>query len=312
MVSGSIRVGMIGFSDGDGHPFSFSAIINGYSDAGMTAAGWDGIHRYLSRRDPSEFGGLGMQVTHAWSQDKQVTQRLCDACLIPSAVSGPDPAAMLPEVDAVIIARDDAVSHMALSLPFLKAGLPVFVDKPLTLDLGELTAFRPYLESGQLMSCSGMRFAQELDEPRQYLSEYGEVKLIRGAILNDWARYGVHLIDATLNLTPARPVAVTPLPARHQSLAVELDDGSLFQVDALGSVGPCFRVDIFGSKRISTHAITDNFSMFRRLLYHFASSIGSGRPGVPASDMLASVRLLIAGERAMAEKRTVQLHELDV
>ena len=31
----SVRVGMIGLSEGNGHPFSFSAILNGYDDAAL-------------------------------------------------------------------------------------------------------------------------------------------------------------------------------------------------------------------------------------------------------------------------------------
>lgn len=308
----TINLGVIGFSEGNGHPFSFSAIVNGYSDEGMAAAGWPGIHAYLRRRDASEFGGLGARVTHAWSEDDAETRRLVAACGIDELVRGPDPQAMIDEVDAVIIARDDHASHMRLAAPFLEAGKSVFIDKPLTLDVSELRAFRPYLESGRLMSCSGMRFARELDEVRATFSEYGDVQLIRGAVLNDWPRYGVHIIDGVLNLTRARPVAVTPLAAPHQSMAIAMDDGSLLQIDALGNVGPCFRFDVFGTGRISTHEVRDNFSMFRRLMYHFTRAVQTGAPGIPASDTLASISLLMAGERAQRERRTVRIDELDV
>jgi Predicted dehydrogenases and related proteins len=158
------KVGVIGLSPGNGHPFSFSAIINGYDDAGLAASGWPVIYDYVRRRDPSEFGIAGLQVTHAWTQDEIVTRRLCRACRIPHAVSRRE--AMLGNVDAVIIARDDAETHLEMAQPFLEAGLPVFIDKPLSLDLDALRFFRPYLDQGQLMSCSGMRYARELDEAR--------------------------------------------------------------------------------------------------------------------------------------------------
>ena len=303
----SLRAGILGISPGNGHPFSFSAIANGYDDAAMADAGWPVIHAYLRRRDASEFGGLGLQVTHAWTQDPDVTQRLCRACRIPHAVESPD--ALIGQVDAVILARDDHAQHAAMALPFLEAGVPTFIDKPLTLEPAQLDAFRPYLESGLLMSCAGMRYARELDEPRAELGAYGELRLIRGAILNDWERYGIHLVDAVLNLTPARPVAVTPLASRHESLAITLDDGTLFQLDALGDVGPCFRLDLFGSARNSSHEIRDNFSMFRRLLYHFARSVRDGRPAIPPADTVAAVTLLIAGRRALAEERTVSIDD---
>jgi len=311
-VSDAIRVGILGFSEGNGHPFSFSAIINGYSDEGMAGSGWAAIHAYLRRRDPSEFGGLGLAVTHAWSQDAAMTDRLCTACLIPNAVTGASPQQMLGEVDAVIVARDDHETHLDLARPFLEAGLPVLIDKPLTMSLESLKAFQPYLNSGQLMSSSGMRYARELDEPRAQLSDYGTLRLVRGAVLNDWSHYGIHLIDATLNLIPARPVAVTPLASSHQSMAIELNDGCLWQLDALGDVPPCFRLDLFGTRLITSHSVRDNFSMFRRLLFHFALGIRDGRPAIPPSDTIAAIKLLIAGDRALREKRTVRLDELEV
>ena len=303
----SRRVGVVGLSEGNGHPFSFSAIINGYDDAGLAASGWPGIHAYVRQRDRSEFGIDGLTVTHAWTQDPAITAALCSACKIPNAA--PDLATLAAEVDAVIIARDDHESHYAMAMPLLEMGLPVFVDKPLTVDPGELTAFRPYLESGQLVSCSGMRFARELDAPRATLADYGELKLIRGAILNDWEKYGVHLVDAVFNLTPARPVAVTALPARHSSLAVELDDGVLLQLDALGTTTRCFRIDIFGERQHSTHEIVDNFSMFRRLLACWARGLEAGAPPIPPADTLDSMRLLMMGRRALNEQRKVKLDE---
>ena len=45
-------------------------------------------------------------------------------------------------------------------------GIPVFIDKPLTLDLEELKYFTPYMKSNKLMSTSGFRFAKELDNFR--------------------------------------------------------------------------------------------------------------------------------------------------
>lgn len=304
------RLGVIGISEGNGHPFSFSSIINGYSDAGLANSGWSVIYDYVRRRDSSEFGFDGVSVTHAWTQDPAVTRKLCDACLIPNAVSRPDE--MIRQVDAVIIARDDYETHHSMALPFLKAGLHVFVDKPLSLNPEELRSFRPYLESGKLMSCSGMRYARELDEPRASLADYGEIRLIRGAILNSWERYGVHLLDAILNTVCSRPVSVVPVAARHDSMALAMDDGSLVQLDALGDVGRCFRVDIFGTRKITSHEITDNFSMFRRLLWHFVRSIKAGTPAIDPEDTLNVVRLLMAGRMARAEERKVSLNEIPV
>jgi predicted dehydrogenase len=304
------RVGIIGISEGNGHPFSFSAIINGYSPEGLAASGWKVIYDYVRRQDPSEFGINGLQVTHAWTQEKETTKKLCGACLIPNAVARAED--MIGEVDAVIIARDDYEKHYPLAMPFLEAGAHVLIDKPLSLDQSELQDFRPYLESGQLMSASGMRYAKELDEARANIEEYGQLKLIRGAVVLSWEKYGVHMLDAIFNVVRSRPVSVCALDSDHDSMAVSMDDGCLVQVDALGDCPKTFRIDIWGNRSASSHEIADNFTMFRRLLWHFSEMMGTGKPTLPPQHTLDIMKSLMAGRLARAEKRKVFLDEFEI
>src|SRR3954464_7258311 len=303
-----IRIGIIGMSEGNGHPFSFSAIINGYSEPDLAVSGWKVIHDYVIRRDPSEFGFPDVRVTHAWTQDAETTRKLCRASRIDNAAVAAEE--MIGSVDAVILARDDFENHLAMALPFLKSGLHVFVDKPLTVESDELRVFRPFLESGKLMSCSGMRYARELDEARAALDAYGEIRLVRGAILNSWEKYGIHLVDAILNVVRAKPVSVMPLEAPHASMAIRMDDDSLVQLDVLGDVGGCFRIDFFGTRKVTAHEIADNFAAFRRTLWHFIDCIKTGRPAIPPEQTITAMRVLMAGRMARGERRKVALDEL--
>jgi len=305
-----IRVGILGLSPGNGHPFSFSSIINGYSDEGLRESGWPVIYDYVRRRDASEFGFGDVRVTHAWTQDEGVTRKLCQACLIPNPVSRIDE--MVDHVDAVILARDDYERHWEIAEPFLKAGCRVFVDKPLALDMASLRAFLPYLESGQVMSCSGLRYARELDIPRSSLDEYGDIRLIRAAVVQSWEKYGIHMVDAIMNLIPALPESIIALPGRHTSVAMGLSNGTLVQIDALAECPKTFLIDIWGTKRRSSHELEDNFSNFRRLLWHFFRSIRVGKPAIPVDSTLNSMRILMAGRVAAAEKREVWLDEFKI
>ena len=302
-----IRVGMIGFSEGNGHPYSFSAILNGYQADRFADCGWPGIQDYLARRDPSEFGIPGMRVTHAWMPDFGMTRALCDACAIDRAAR--DVTELVGNVDAVIIARDDADSHWPLAEPFLTRGVPVFIDKPLAPSVEVLRRFVPYLEAGTLMSCAGMRFATELDGPRAELASYGTLKLVRAAVVLDWMRYGIHALDAILGVTGSRGLAVTPHRAGHQSVAIETCDGPLLLIDALGTVPKTFRFDFIGSERATSHEVTDNFGMFRRLLWHFAAMVRTGEPPVPAAQALEPLRILLAGREALERGVRVELQD---
>jgi hypothetical protein len=301
-------IGIIGVSEGNGHPFSYSAIINGYSPDGLKNSGWSGIYDYVRRRHASEFGLGGWKVTHAWTQDPEITKKLCAACNIDNAVQ--DYREFFGKVDAVIVARDDFESHFEMAKPFLEAGMPVFVDKPLSLEVDQLRKLKPYLTSGQLMSCSGMRYARELDETRANLSSYGKMKLMRGAIVLSWEKYGVHILDAVFGMPTPRPVSVRMVPAGHASAVIRFEDDSVLQVDALGDAARAFHLELFGTERNGAFDITDNFSMFRRMLWEFTTSIQSGRPAIPVERTLEIMRVLIAGRISCKENREVSLDEI--
>ena len=73
-----------------------------------------------------------------------------------------------------------------------------------------------------------------------------------------------------------------------------------------------FHLEFFGTQRTGAFDITDNFSMFRRMLWEFAESIRTGRPAIPADRTLEIMRVLIAGRMARNENREVLLNEISL
>jgi hypothetical protein len=158
-----------------------------------------------------------------------------------------------------------------------------------------------------------MRFARELDEPRAQLAAYGELRLIRGAILNDWAKYGVHLVDAVLGLVAGPPgggdACCRPGTRRWRSNS---------------TTAPCSSSTRSATSAAASGSTSSGATASRRTRSPTTSPCSAGccstspaasamaRPAVPPADALASLRLLIAGRRALAEERTVRLDELDV
>lgn len=305
-----IELGIVGTSPGNGHPYSFSAIINGYDPERFSDAGWPAIARYLDRRGPSEFGVPGLKVSWAWTQDEATTERLCRACDIPGRARSLEDLA--DRVDAVLIARDDHRTHHEMAMPFLGRGIPTFVDKPLSLDPEALREMREHLESGLLMSCSGMRFAGELDVLREAPIDVDELRLIRALVPRDWERYGIHGLEAAAGLGRLRPLGVTALPADHDAMAIALEGGALFELDAMGELDVPFRLELIGTGHVSEHVLTDNFTMFRRLLFRFRDMIGGAGPPVPPSEVIDLMRILIAGCRSRAARDTVFLADVKI
>ena len=304
----TIKLGMIGINEGNGHPFSFSAIINGYDREGMKNSGWDVIYDYLEVRDASEFGFDNVQVTHAWTQDPEQTRKLARASRIPNTVVDVDD--MLDEVDGVIIARDDYETHYPLAKTFLEKGKFVFIDKPLSLDIAELAFFKSYLEDGKLMSCAGARYARELDEIRSDFANFGDMKLIRGTVVNGMEKYGVHMLDGIFGVTGFQVKSVSCFQAKHTSLMIKNTDGSLIYIDALGDSSKTLQFDFWSDKNRFHAETNDNFSMFRRLLADFVAMIRTRKPTVDPELVLNTMKVLIAANLSIEENREVEIDEI--
>jgi len=305
-----IKLGIIGINEGNGHPFSFSAIINGFDDEGMKNSGWDVIYDYLKIRDASEFGFDNVQVTHVWTQDPEQTKKIAKASKIPNIVI--DVNDMLDEVDGVLIARDDYETHYPLAKTFLEKGKFVFIDKPLSLETEELRFFRKYLEDGKLMSCAGARYARELDEIRGNIDSFGDMKLIRGTVINSMEKYGIHMLDGIFGVAGFQVKSVSCFDAKHTSMMIKNKDNSLIYIDALGESSKTLQFDFWSDEKRFHAETNDNFSMFRRLLADFIKMIRTKKPTVDPELVINTMKVLIAANLSRKENREIQLDEITI
>lgn len=301
------KIGLMGLSDGNGHPYSFSAIINGFNEQYLQESGWDVINNYVRKRDMSEIGFENARVTHVWSQNEAISESIAVSCKIEHIVEHYEN--MIGQVDAVIIARDDYENHLLMAKPFLEAGLKIFIDKPLAIDEEELNYYKPYLLSGQLMSFSGMRYAIELDDIRSNLAEFGKLISIQATVINEWNKYGIHLIDAVLGIIPFKPKSIEYIQGSEGLYLILFENGLTWTITTLDGVPKTFNVNIWGSDKRESIEINDNFSMFRRLLWRFVKLVETNEMHYRPQDTLLSICLLIAGNKSREERRIVYLEE---
>ncbi len=81
----------------------------------------------------------GFRVTHLWGETAEFAAKTAEAGRIPNIVA--DPLDMRGHIDGVIVDHRDGRHHLAAALPFVEAGLPVFVDKPFSPSTREARAF---------------------------------------------------------------------------------------------------------------------------------------------------------------------------
>ena len=186
-----LKLGILGLSEGNGHPYSWSAICNGYDPDAMRACPFPVIPEYLGRQSFPDDAIAEATVTHIWTQERTISEHVARAALISNVVDRYED--MIGQVDGILLARDDAENHLIMSEPFLRAGLPIYIDKPMALSRKE--ADRMYLRQkyeGQIFTCSALAFAKELMITPQDRDRLGSIGRIEGTTMKDWPKYSPH------------------------------------------------------------------------------------------------------------------------
>src|SRR5690348_6317397 len=155
-----IRLAFVGKVEEDDHPYSWSAILNGYDPGSLAECPNAVIREYLAREPKRNFGIAGAHVTHIWCDRPEDAKRVARVSRIPHVV--PNAEDVIGQVDAVVIPTDKGGEHLERARPFIEAGIPVLIDKPLTLSTDHLRQFvRWHEEGGHFISSSCMRYAKE-------------------------------------------------------------------------------------------------------------------------------------------------------
>jgi predicted dehydrogenase len=271
-----LKLGVIGLSDGNGHPYSWSAIFNGYDTAEMEECGYPVIPRYLEQQVWPDCRIESAEVVAIWTQDVELSRQIAKASRIEQVML--EYSDMIGKVDAVLLARDDSKNHLMYAEPFLRAGLSVYIDKPIALsvlDLEKLYALEQY--PGQIFTCSALRFSKELMLTETDREDLGQIKHITAFTPKSWSKYAVHIIEPVLSMLPKgdSPVElVSPSTTDDSgSLIVRWQSGIQTNFFALGEGLAPLSIRVSGTKGYKDLNFTDSFSAFKAALQAFVKGI---------------------------------------
>ena len=307
-----LRLAMLGMIEGNGHPYSWSSLVNGFDPVAMAKCPYPAILDYLGNRDPAGEGIEGAQVTHVWTDNPAEAPLVAAVAKIPNVVARPED--VIGEVDAVIIATDDGLDHVRRARPFVEAGLPVFVDKPLATSIEELRTFRDWERNGaRILSSSGLRYAKEYAGLRGQLPSLGELRWGSAIMSKTWERYGIHMLEPLYcavgggfeSVRVERREKVELAHLYHQS-------GAQFTVALIYDGGPgAGTIHLCGIKADVFVQFQDTYAAFRAQLVSFVEFLQRGTAPYPFSETVEMMAVLIAGLRSRAEgSRRVEVAEI--
>jgi predicted dehydrogenase len=306
----NIRLGMAGKVDENDHPYSWSAILNGYDPARLADCPSAVIRSYLSRQPSADFGIPGVRVTHVWCDDRSDAERVAVVSQIPNVVDRPE--GMVGQVDAVLIPTDKGGEHVARARPFVEADIPVFIDKPLCDNEADLRTFSDWIARGKpIQSSSAFRYAREFETLRNELPACGELRLVVTTIAKSWERYGIHALEGVYALLPPAAwlsATNTGSEATGDVVHYRRDDGIDVIVIARDDLYGGFGVTTaYGTRGHRTAQFRDSFYAFKRQLEAFVTFLRTGNPTVPFEQTAELMRLLIAGIASRNQQRPYAL-----
>ena len=299
-----IRLAMVGMVEGNGHPFSWSAIINGrYNPEAMAQCGYPVIPQYLGAQPKEALGIPGAEVTHVWCDDPADAVRVARAACIAQIVESPKD--VIGQVDAVVIPTDKGCEHVERARPFIEAGLPLLIDKPLVDRAEHLSQFVAWHRAGKaILSTSCMRYAKEFAALRPRLGEIGRLRLATITTPKSWERYGIHALEGVygflapggwLSVSNSGTAEANIVHARHRDGV----DVVLAAIDDLAGAFGC--LNLYGTQGVLTARFHDTFSAFKSQLTAFVEYLRTGQAPFDFSETVELMTILIAGIQSREE-----------
>lgn len=293
-----LKLGIIGMSEGNGHPYSWSAIFNGYDKDKINQCPFPVIPEYLSeQRFPEDFLTDKAEVTHIWTQDRQLSESVAQATQINYICDTQEE--MIGSIDALLLARDDAENHYNHALPFLEAGIPIYIDKPFALTQKDACKlWRKCLYHDQIFTCSALQFAKEFDV--KHLIGLGDIRYIWATVPKSWNKYAVHIIEPVLKLIPHRGnlMFVNLLPeanAEIKSVLTSWSSGISAQFQTTGNLPVPLSIRVLGTNSFRELKFEDTFSAFKRALETFVKVVRKEEVTIPREFTAEMVQILQEG-----------------
>lgn len=283
-----IRIGIVGGAK-SWHAKSFSEMFNGYDEE---LARQHNFPLYKARIE-------GARVTHIWDPDREASGLIAKICGIENVVS--EMEEMIGEVDGVIIADDTTMKHQKRAIPFLKTGLPTFVDKPLSPSYEEAEEIVNLAREHKapFMSCSALRYAKEVEEFLAKKEEIGEILTGNSICKGDLVFYGIHAMEQLyVCIGPGIRCVQNVGKEGEDIVVITKKDGKKFLLTVYKEISYLFQMNLYGTKGWREVRVEDSDYFYSNMLKAFVKMVETKEPPFPPEETLEIIKTLVLARRS--------------
>lgn len=313
-----LKIGILGMTEGNGHPFSWSAMFNGYNKEHMDKYCkplFPVIPDYLGKQPDTTFGIDGAYITHICNTGyakREMAEKIALASNIANVID--DPLDMIGKVDAVICATDVGDEHVERCKPFLDAGIPMFIDKPLVNKEEDLRTFVEWRKEGKkFITSSSMRYCKELEPFYGNHYELGKLMYICQPMPKKYETYGIHALESIYPLLGEGFISVQNTGTYEQSMVhIKHKCGCCVDIpQGIGMAGAgTLIIGTAGSRYINDG---DSYYAFKKQLDLFVHWLRTGEEPFPFSQTVELMKMVIAGLRSREDGgRVVMIDEVKI
>lgn len=236
-----------------------------------------------------------------------------------------DLAEMAKNVDIAFIQSCNWDRHIELSMPFIEAGVPVFIDKPLVGNLKDCKTLEKLAEEGKvILGTSAMRYTYERDSFFAVPDEQrGNIIHVSTMVGVDEFNYAIHSIESILGFLKGD----SAVSCRYigGGMVGDVPTDSYYVRFASGATA-CYHICLKGWQPSTALVMTDKTSfaykldvnkLYEAMLKHVCAWL-EGKPNdlVSVTDMTMGVKIMLAGKKSKenggAEVALADLCESDV
>lgn len=287
-----VRIALIGGA-AHWHARSFAGLINDHDRDAWARAG-------LPSYDRAPLPGA--EVVAIWDPEVEEAQRLAALAGIPRVLADADSA--IGCADAVMVLDDLTMAHQTRARPFLAAGLPTFIDKPLSPDPEEASELIALVETSgaPMMSCSALRYAKELAEARERISGIGEIACATATGPNELVFYGIHPLELAHTVMGPGVEWVQNVGDEERALVrCAYADGRSIMLQVLGKAQTGFEMSLFGTQGSTRVRVDDAGHFYQTMIAAFVRMAETREMPIPLGTTLEIIRILAAAKRSQQQ-----------
>ena len=214
------------------------------------------------------------------------------------------PDALIGDIDLAIVVDRHGNLHAEHALPFIEAGLPVFVDKPLAISIADCRRIIEAAEkSGSLLSSfSALRFAPGVEEIAALLPDLGAIRTAHFAGPCDFASphggpffYATHVIEMALRLVGEDVQSLRATRHGGQVVAVVTwTGGTIGTFSLMTGAAYHFFATLFGEQAMVAKDAFDGAPGYRNVLEQIVRMVENGERPLTNDQLLRPVSMVHA------------------